>query len=84
MKKTNFFVVFWLLIALISFITFLIFFHTLWDTLSYLLFPATGDEYMMSTNEINRSLFATVPMILLVAGAFAVSLKNGLKLYYSL
>ncbi|MFD2728119.1 hypothetical protein [Enterococcus camelliae] len=84
MKKTNFFVIFWLLLAIISFITFLVSFQSLWNTLAYLFFPATGTEYSMSTNEINRSLFTTVPMLLTVVATFTLSLRNGLKLYHSL
>lgn len=81
MKKTNFLVIFWLLISLISFITFLIYFAQIWDSLSYTLIPSTDSYY--TKDDILRSLIKSIPMCLLTATSFFLCLKQGLKLYNS-
>ncbi|MGX6962233.1 hypothetical protein [Vagococcus xieshaowenii] len=82
MKKTNFVVVFWLLIALISFVVFLMNFYSLFESVSYILFPANyTDGYYSDKHQLFRDLIKTIPMLLIVTGSFVISLKQGLKAY---
>lgn len=80
MKKTNFFVVFWLLLSLISFIVFVISFSSFWNDIAYLVFPS--NEQYMNEMEIKRDMIKVVPMIILGASVFVVGIKQGLKTYH--
>lgn len=82
MKKTNFLVVFWLLLAIISFVVFLVNFYSFWHAVSYLIFPDT-DGYM-DGQQIARNLLTAIPMLLITSGAFYFGLKQGLKIYKGL
>lgn len=79
MKKTNFLVVFWLLIALISFVIFLFSFKSIFESLSYLLIPSK-DSYW-EHDDFLRDLISSVPMLTVTLISFFISLKQGLKTY---
>ncbi|MGX6980025.1 hypothetical protein ACWN8V_12400 [Vagococcus elongatus] len=79
MKKTNFLVIFWLLLAIISFIVFLVNFYSFWYAISYLIFP--DKEGYMDAQTTARNLMTAVPMLLVTAGTFYLGLKQGLKVY---
>ncbi|MGX7029977.1 hypothetical protein [Vagococcus zengguangii] len=84
MKKTNFVVIFWLLIALISFVVFLMNFYSLFESVSYVLFPVTDNNtYSPDRNQLFRDLITTIPMLIIVTLSFIISLKQGLKAYDS-
>ncbi len=80
MKKTNFVVVFWLLLTLISFVVFLSNFHSFWDSIATLLFP-NPDRDFLSKNDIYRELVTVIPMMIATAAFFYIGLKQGLKIY---
>ncbi|MFW7432065.1 hypothetical protein [Vagococcus carniphilus] len=82
MKKTNFIVVFWLLLALISFVVFVINFSGFWDSISYLIFPSK--EYIYEGNskeDLLRKLIQVIPMIVFTVVTFIIGIKQGLKNY---
>lgn len=78
MKKTNFVVVFWLLLTLISFVVFLFNFHSFWDAISTLIFPDSGYR---SKIDLYREIFSVFPMMIATAFSFYIGLKQGLKIY---
>ena len=79
MKKVDFVVIFWLILAIISFSAFLIAFASFWSSISYILIPST---YMYMTKEMGyRNLISSGPMLIVSAITFAVSVKQGLKFY---
>lgn len=82
MKKTNFIVIFWLLLSLIAFVVFVINFSSLWNDIAYWVVPSK-DLYMDKT-EITRDLIKVIPMIILSIGVFIVGIKQGLKNYNNL
>lgn len=84
MKKTNFVVVFWLILALVSFITFLIQLSGFWQNIATLIIPYSGADYSLTTQDIQRNLLENVPMLLIAGALFAFFLKKGLKLYHTL
>lgn len=79
MKKTNFIVIFWLLLTLISFIVFLFNFHSFWDSVANILFYES-DGYR-SKNDLYRKIFTVLPMMIATALSFFIGLKQGLKVY---
>ncbi len=82
MKKTNFIVVFWLLLALISFVVFIINFSSLGNNLAYYIFPGK-DIWDKSRDEIIREFIKIIPMIIFTAVTFIIGIKQGLKKYNS-
>ncbi|PZL73349.1 hypothetical protein CI088_08430 [Enterococcus plantarum] len=80
MKKTNFLVVFWLLLAIISFIIVATNLYNIFDSISYLLIPATDNDYQDS-NSIIRQLIQGIPLTMIYGTAFYFSLKQGIKTY---
>ncbi|MBO0421845.1 hypothetical protein BCR22_01270 [Enterococcus plantarum] len=80
MKKTNFLVVFWLLLAIISFIIVATNLYSIFDSISYLLIPATDNDYQDS-NSIIRQLIQGIPLTMIYGTAFYFSLKQGIKTY---
>ncbi|MGX7200405.1 hypothetical protein [Enterococcus nangangensis] len=86
MKKANFIVIFWLLLALISFVTFLIQLGNFWDNLAYLILPYTNtvEDYLPTTRDIQRDLIRNVPMLAISGLLFGLFLRQGLKLYHAL
>lgn len=80
MKKTNFLVIFWLLLALISFVVALINVSSLLNNISYLIIPSS-DDYYMSKENILRGFITSIPMLLLCLTTFFFGLKQGLRLY---
>ncbi|MGG5371291.1 hypothetical protein [Enterococcus sp. AZ007] len=79
MKKTNFVVVFWLLLTLISFVIFLFNFHSFWDAISSLIF--TSPDGYRSKNDLYREMFTDFPMMIVTSISFYIGLKQGLKVY---
>ena len=79
MKKTNFVVVFWLLLTLISFVVFLINFYSLWDSIGLIFFPS--DSEWQDGNYLYRTFFTAIPMLIVTAASFYLGLKQGLKVY---
>lgn len=80
MKKTNFIVVFWLLLALISFVVFVINFSGLWDSISYLIYPSKDYPYEQGSKEdLLRKLIQVIPMIIFTVVTFIVGIRQGLK-----
>lgn len=80
MKKTNFIVVFFLLIVLISFVSFLINLQSFLDSISYVIIPDTADNYM-NYEMINRNFITTIPMLIFTAFIGSLSFKKGLNMY---
>lgn len=62
-EKTNFIVVFWLLLSLIAFIVFVLNFASLWQDIAYWIVPSK--DLYMDKPEIIRDLIKIVPMIIL-------------------
>ena len=82
MKKTNFIVVFWLLLALISFVVFVINFSGFWDSISYLIIPSKEYVYEGNSKEdLLRKLIQVIPMIVFTVVTFIIGIKQGLKNY---
>lgn len=79
MKKTNFVVIFWLMLALISFVAGLMQLGSIFNAVSYIIIP--GDQEYMSQSDFLRTLISSVPMVLLEAGVFFYSAKTGMKAY---
>lgn len=79
MKKTNFVVVFWLLLTLISFVVFLIHFHSFWLAISTLFFP--DPDFPRDNNGIYRELLTAFPMMIATSIGFYIGLKQGLRFY---
>lgn len=79
MKKTNFIVVFWLVIAIISFLGFVFKFGSVWSDISYLIFP--DENYYDSQINLKRGLVQNIPLVILYIVTFIFSLKLGLKEY---
>ena len=79
MKKTNFLVVFWLLIGIISFVTLLIFATSIFRNVAYIIIP--DQEYYQNRISVQRSLLTAVPMLIISIVAFYLSLRQGLKTY---
>lgn len=79
MKKTNFVVVFWLILTLISFIVFLFNFNSFWQYLSSLIFPIDGSY--LDKNRYYRQLFSVTPMLIVTVGFFYAGLRQALKVY---
>lgn len=79
MKKTNFIVIFWLVMALIFTIVLLFNLSTIFESISYLIIPTT-DEYM-SAQDVKRSLISSIPMALIAVGGMLTGIKSGLKVY---
>lgn len=86
MKKANFIVIFWLLLALISFVTFLIQLGNFWDNLAYLILPYTNtvEDYLPTLRDTQRELIRNVPMLIIAGLLFGLFLRQGLKLYRTL
>lgn len=84
MKKTNFVVVFWLVLALISFVTFLIQLSNFWFNISAFIIPYTEPGYSDTLQDLKRSLIANVPMLLISGGLFIFFMRSGLNLYRTL
>lgn len=80
MKKTNFVVVFWLLLTLISFVVFLFNFHSFWDSIATILFPNPDSDYR-SKYDLYREIFTVLPMMIATSVSFYIGLKQGLKVY---
>jgi hypothetical protein len=79
MKKTNFVVIFWLILALIGFIQFIMNFSSLWTNISYLIVPMKNN----GTRQVQmvRELIRIIPMLILDGVVFYIGLKQGLKYY---
>ncbi|MFV0557353.1 MAG: hypothetical protein ACK5MW_01755 [Enterococcus sp.] len=84
MKKTNFIVIFWLLLALIGFVVFAINFYGFFNDISFLLIPTDDKDYYMSTDDALRHLIVAIPMIIVGVTAFIVGIRQGLKYYHQL
>ncbi|WP_430599642.1 hypothetical protein [Enterococcus sp. DIV0179] len=80
MKKTNFIVVFWLLLSLIAFIVFVLNFASLWQDIAYWIVPSK--DLYMDKPEIIRDLIKVVPMIILGIVVFVIGIRQELKNYY--
>ncbi|MGY3749133.1 hypothetical protein [Vagococcus acidifermentans] len=80
MKKTNFVVVFWLILAIISFVVCLINLQIIWDAIGYLIFPDKNDFYFDSSYT-GRRLINSVPMTIITIISFYLSLRQGLNIY---
>jgi heme/copper-type cytochrome/quinol oxidase subunit 2 len=81
-KKTNFVVVFWLVLAAISFIAFLTGLYNVWRSISYLVIPST-EEYLTRADNL-RDLLATVPMTIITVIFFVLFLSQGMRMYKKL
>lgn len=79
MKKVNFVVIFWLTLAIISFIALLISANSVFDGVAYLIIPDKG-EYS-SQDYIVRRLITSIPMLIIEAGAFYLGIKQGMSVY---
>lgn len=84
MKKTNFVVIFWLVLALISFVTLLVQLSGFWRNIAGLIIPYSNNEYVLSVKDIQRDLLENIPMLLISGTFFVFFMKKGLKLYHSL
>ncbi|MCT0017340.1 hypothetical protein EFE32_11075 [Lactococcus lactis subsp. lactis] len=78
MKKTNFVVIFWLILAIGSFIIIYMNLRNFLEDISYLVI---SDRDYMSRRELLRDLITSVPMSLIFGGVFYISVKRGMKEY---
>ncbi len=84
-KKTNFVVIFWLLLSLISFITLLFQLTNLLRNLATLVVPYENVEYIpLSPLDVKRNLIEIVPMSIIALVFFILFLRKGLKLYQAI
>lgn len=82
MKKTNFIVVFWLLLALISFVVFVMNFSSFWRDISFWIISNDQMSFDgMKKEDALRNLIQVVPMIILSIVVFVVGIKQGMKNY---
>ncbi|QIL46208.1 hypothetical protein G7081_03530 [Vagococcus coleopterorum] len=81
MKKTNFIVIFWLVLALIFTIVLLFNLTSIFQSISYLIIPETSNDMYMSADEVKRSLISNIPMAVISIAGMWVGIKSGLKLY---
>lgn len=79
MKKVNFVVIFWLTLAIISFVALLFSANAIFDGISYLIVP-DKEEYS-SQEYIIRRLISSIPMLAIEAGSFYLGVKQGMKVY---
>lgn len=84
MKKTNFIVIFWLLLALISFVIFAINFYNLLTDISFLIIPSNDKEMYMTMGDVQRDLIRVIPMLIVFSVTFVIGVKQGLKNYHKL
>lgn len=84
MKKTNFIVIFWLVLALIFTIVLLFNLSTIFESISYIIIPSTTADSYMSSDDVKRSLISSVPMALIALLGMVTSIKSGLKTYKGL
>lgn len=84
LKKTNFVVVFWLILSLVSFITFLVQLSGFWRNVASLIIPYNSLDYSFTTQDIQRNLLENIPMLIIAGILFIFFLKKGLKLYRTL
>ncbi|MFV0560936.1 MAG: hypothetical protein ACK5NA_09550, partial [Enterococcus sp.] len=70
MKKTNFIVIFWLLLALISFVIFAINFYNLLTDISFLIIPSNDKEMYMTMGDVQRDLIRVIPMLIVFSVTF--------------
>ena len=83
MKKTNFIVIFWLLLALISFVVFVINFSSFWNALSFWVIPTENVEmWGMDKEGVVRTFIKVTPMIILSVATFIIAIKQGMKNYH--
>lgn len=81
MKKVNFVVIFWLTIAIISFVAILISSNAIFSSIAYLIVPETG-EYA-NQEYVVRSLITSIPMLVIEGIAFWQGIKLGMSAYRS-
>lgn len=84
MKKTNFIVIFWLVLALIFTIVLLFNLSTIFESISYMIIPTTSADSYMSSDDVKRSLISSVPMALIALIGMFTSIRAGLKVYKNL
>ncbi|WEG73098.1 hypothetical protein [Vagococcus intermedius] len=84
MKKTNFIVIFWLVLALIFTIVLLFNLSTIFESISYMIIPTTSSDSYMSSDDVKRSLISSVPMALIALIGMFTSIRAGLKVYKNL
>ncbi|MGX7039891.1 hypothetical protein [Vagococcus fessus] len=81
MKKTNFIVIFWLVLALIFTIVLLFNLSSIFDSISYLIIPETSHDAYMSADGVKRSLISNIPMAIISIIGMTIGIKSGLKVY---
>lgn len=84
MKKTNFVVVFWLVLALVSFGSMLIQLSNFWRNIATLIIPYDNAQEYFTAQDIQRGLLENIPMLVISVILFAIFMKRGLSLYRSL
>lgn len=79
MKKTNFVVIFWLILSLVGFILFIYNFSDLWNSIGYLLIPE--EDYYRTDKDLLRDIIQDLPMAILGVTIFFVAFKQGINHY---